>query len=104
MIIQKSTDGILSRFFRYLASGKNAQRTEPESSTSIEVSQPAMVCARRKVKVKLPPNAYSSWEPQEDDQLVREFKRGKDITAIAESHSRTEGSIRSRLYWHRLLP
>ena len=43
------------------------------------------------------PNAYKKWTKNEDQKLVQEYKNGRSISELADSHGRKKGAIRSRL-------
>jgi hypothetical protein len=45
----------------------------------------------------LPQHAGKAWDPDEEEQLVREFEGGEPLAAIARAHGRTLGAIKSRL-------
>lgn len=42
-------------------------------------------------------NAGTSWPPEEDERLVREYDADVDLTELAKRHGRTKGAIKSRL-------
>ncbi|MGO9257862.1 MAG: dual OB domain-containing protein [Bryobacteraceae bacterium] len=46
---------------------------------------------------ELPAQAGKSWDVAEEEILVREFEAGETMAAIAHSHGRTPGAIKSRL-------
>jgi hypothetical protein len=46
---------------------------------------------------RLPENAGSPWNEQEDEELSRDFDAGMSVADLAKKHKRTEGSIRTRL-------
>jgi len=48
-------------------------------------------------KSALPVNAGKPWATEEDDKLIKAFDRGKSISALSQSHSRTKGAISARL-------
>ena len=52
---------------------------------------------RERVKKFLPKNAGKPWSNQEDGQICEELRRGMSFEQIAQLHSRTNGSIISRL-------
>ena len=51
---------------------------------------------QRKSRV-LPGGAGKAWDAEEDESLVADFESGITMAAMAETHDRTEGAIRSRL-------
>ena len=52
---------------------------------------------REQRKGSLPGNVGKPWSKEEDIILAEEFDKNNSITAIAEIHQRTKGSIQSRL-------
>lgn len=52
---------------------------------------------RERAKRFLPKNAGKAWSSQEDAQICDELRRGMSFEQIAQLHSRTNGSIISRL-------
>jgi len=56
-----------------------------------------MVVGYRPPEPLLHPRAYQPWSEEEDMCLVKEFRLHMPIEVIAESHGRSEGSIRSRM-------
>jgi len=52
--------------------------------------------AQKKNRV-LPGAAGKPWDAEEDESLVADFESGTAIAALAQTHERTEGAIRSRL-------
>ena len=52
---------------------------------------------RERVRSFLPKNAGKAWTNQEDAQICDELRRGMSFEQIAQLHSRTNGSIISRL-------
>lgn len=53
--------------------------------------------ARTKRRAQLPEKVGVSWTPDEEQQLVKEFEAGEDITSIAAKHQRTLRAIEARL-------
>jgi len=43
------------------------------------------------------PNAYKSWTPEEDRELLKLVEEGMRVAEIAERLGRNKGAIRSRL-------
>ncbi|MBS0418663.1 MAG: hypothetical protein JSR66_13200 [Proteobacteria bacterium] len=52
---------------------------------------------RTKRRAQLPENVGVTWSPEEEQQLVTEFKAGEDIVSIAAKHQRTPRAIEARL-------
>jgi hypothetical protein len=52
---------------------------------------------RERAKRFLPKNAGKPWTGQEDIQICEELRRGMSFEQIAQLHSRTNGSVISRL-------
>ena len=48
--------------------------------------------------------SYQPWSAAEDQRLKTEFEQGAPIAELAESHSRNEGAVRSRLKRLGLMP
>ena len=42
-------------------------------------------------------NAYKSWTPADDEQLIAFYEEGKDTKELSSIFKRNEGAIRSRL-------
>jgi hypothetical protein len=57
----------------------------------------ALEKAEQKKSRVLPGAAGKPWDAEEDESLVADFESGTTIAALAQTHERTEGAIRSRL-------
>jgi hypothetical protein len=57
----------------------------------------ALEKAEQKKSRVLPGAAGKPWDVEEDESLVADFESGTTIAALAQTHERTEGAIRSRL-------
>jgi hypothetical protein len=57
----------------------------------------ALEKAEQKKSRVLPGAAGKPWDAGEDESLVADFESGTTIAALAQTHERTEGAIRSRL-------
>lgn len=53
--------------------------------------------AKESQQPPLPPQAGKSWSAEEDAHLREAFAAGSTVPALAESHARSRGAIRSRL-------
>jgi hypothetical protein len=92
---------------RSLAAGKHPLTGEelPEESCyqsakvlrALLAAIEAMEKAAKKIDRVLPGAAGKPWDAEEDESLVADFESGTTIAALAQTHQRTEGAIRSRL-------
>jgi len=74
------------------------QSTRP--GISYEIPIPSTSKEKREVKPvpkKKPANAGKTWDRDEDDTLIQEYKDGNTIKQIAKNHERTVVAIESRL-------
>ncbi|MCK4477682.1 UvrD-helicase domain-containing protein [Candidatus Bathyarchaeota archaeon] len=68
--------------------------TQMKSNNQIkEIKDPNSVEGLKEAHLK----AYEIWEPEEDNELLEEYKKGISITELAKRHKRTRGAIHSRI-------
>jgi DNA-directed RNA polymerase specialized sigma24 family protein len=68
-----------------------------------DVVQAILITAQKAIERKIlreknkKESAGAKWTPEEDAQLIEEYKNSLSIKEIAEIHKRSEGSIQSRI-------
>jgi hypothetical protein len=96
------------RVIQALAGGINPYTCEPlqddgllSDSETVRALRAASAALRsgppRKRPRELPAHAGKAWDTDEEETLIREFEADETLAAIARSHSRRQGAIKSRL-------
>jgi hypothetical protein len=96
-IVKKLADGMHPETGMVLSSDCLYQHPQTVRALHRAMSALEFQDERERVKRFLPKNAGKAWSSQEDAQICDELRRGMSFEQIAQLHSRTNGSIISRL-------
>jgi hypothetical protein len=96
-IVRRLADGIHPESGRELPGDCLYQHPQAVRALHRAMEALELQAERERVRRFLPKNAGKAWSQTEDAQICEELRRGLNFEQIAQIHSRTNGSIISRL-------